>query len=326
MDRKHLKYTLTWALLITMLFVLIELLTVFDIIGQYGITTIVLIGINLIAAVGLNLVIGMSGQFSLGHAGFMAIGAYATALMTTALPSLYGFILSLLVGGLISGLVALAVGIPTLRLRGDYLAIATLGVSEIIRIIIINMKITRGPAGIFGIPAFVNWQMVFVLSVIVIIIVVNFVRSTSGQAIIAVRDNDIAAESLGINTTKYKVMAFVAGAILAAIAGGLRASFIQSVSPQDYTFMQSITILIIVVLGGIGSISGTVVTAIILGVLDVILQNFGTLRMVIYALVLIIVMIFRPKGLLGTTEFSLQKLLFDSGGSHDHNDSKNARS
>ncbi len=221
---------------------------------------------------------------------------------------------------------ALAVGIPTLRLRGDYLAIATLGVSEIIRIIIINMKITRGPAGIFGIPAFVNWQMVFVLSVIVIIIVVNFVRSTSGQAIIAVRDNDIAAESLGINTTKYKVMAFVAGAILAAIAGGLRASFIQSVSPQDYTFMQSITILIIVVLGGIGSISGTVVTAIILGVLDVILQNFGTLRMVIYALVLIIVMIFRPKGLLGTTEFSLQKLLFDSGGSHDHNDSKNARS
>lgn len=326
MDRKHLKYTLTWALLITMLFVLIELLTVFDIIGQYGITTIVLIGINLIAAVGLNLVIGMSGQFSLGHAGFMAIGAYATALMTTALPSIYGFILSLLVGGLISGLVALAVGIPTLRLRGDYLAIATLGVSEIIRIIIINMKITRGPAGIFGIPAFVNWQMVFVLSVIVIIIVVNFVRSTSGQAIIAVRDNDIAAESLGINTTKYKVMAFVAGAILAAIAGGLRASFIQSVSPQDYTFMQSITILIIVVLGGIGSISGTVLTAIILGVLDVILQNFGTLRMVIYALVLIIVMIFRPKGLLGTTEFSLQKLLFDSGGSHDHNDSENARS
>ena len=188
---------------------------------------------------------------------------------------------------------------------------------------IINLKITRGPAGIFGIPNFVNWQVVFGLSVVVIVLVVNFVRSTTGQAIIAVRDNEIAAASLGINTTKYKVIAFVIGAMLAALAGGLRASFIQSVSPQDYTFMQTITILIIVVLGGIGSMSGTVVTAVILGVLDVVLQNFGPLRMVIYAVVLIVVMIFRPKGLLGTAELSLKTLLFDTGGEHD-NHSKNA--
>lgn len=323
MDRTHLKYTLSWAGLVVMLFVLIAVMTIFDVIGQYGMTTMVLIGINLIAAVGLNLVIGMSGQFSLGHAGFMAVGAYATALIASAIPNIGGFILSLVIGMSVSGVVALLVGIPTLRLRGDYLAIATLGVAEIIRIVIINLKITRGPAGIFGIPNFVNWQVIFGISVIVIALVVNFVRSTTGQAIIAVRDNEIAAASLGINTTKYKVIAFVIGAMLAALAGGLRASFIQSVSPQDYTFMQSITILIIVVLGGIGSMSGTVVTAIILGVLDVILQNFGPLRMVIYAVVLIVVMIFRPKGLLGTSELSLKKILFDTGDSHD-NHSKNA--
>lgn len=323
MDRTHLKYTLSWAGLVVMLFVLIAVMTIFDVIGQYGMTTLVLIGINLIAAVGLNLVIGMSGQFSLGHAGFMAVGAYATALIASVIPNIGGFILSLVIGMSVSGVVALLVGIPTLRLRGDYLAIATLGVAEIIRIVIINLKITRGPAGIFGIPNFVNWQVIFGISVIVIALVVNFVRSTTGQAIIAVRDNEIAAASLGINTTKYKVIAFVIGAMLAALAGGLRASFIQSVSPQDYTFMQSITILIIVVLGGIGSMSGTVVTAIILGVLDVILQNFGPLRMVIYAVVLIVVMIFRPKGLLGTSELSLKKLLFDTGDSHD-NHSKNA--
>lgn len=323
MDRTHLKYTLSWAGLAGMVFVLVEVMIIVGVIGQYGLTTLVLIGINVIAAVGLNLVIGMSGQFSLGHAGFMAVGAYATALIASAVPNILGFGLSLIIGMGISGVIALLVGIPTLRLRGDYLAIATLGVAEIIRIVIINLKITRGPAGIFGIPNFVNWQMVFGLSVVVIVLVVNFVRSTTGQAIIAVRDNEIAAASLGINTTKYKVIAFVIGAMLAALAGGLRASFIQSVSPQDYTFMQTITILIIVVLGGIGSMSGTVVTAVILGMLDVVLQNFGPLRMVIYAVVLIVVMIFRPKGLLGTAELSLKALLFDTGGEHD-NHSKNA--
>lgn len=323
MDQTHLKYTLSWAGLAVMIFVLIEVMTIFNVIGQYGVTTLVLIGINVIAAVGLNLVIGMSGQFSLGHAGFMAVGAYATALIVSAVPNVLGFVVSLVIGMGMSGIIALLVGIPTLRLRGDYLAIATLGVAEIIRIVIINLKITRGPAGIFGIPNFVNWQVVFGISVVVIALVVNFVRSTTGQAIIAVRDNEIAAASLGINTTKYKVIAFVIGAMLAALAGGLRASFIQSVSPQDYTFMQTITILIIVVLGGIGSMSGTLVTAVVLGLLDVVLQNFGPLRMVIYAVVLIVVMIFRPQGLLGTSELSLKTLLFDTGGEHD-NRSKNA--
>ncbi|QBR47289.1 branched-chain amino acid ABC transporter permease [Leuconostoc kimchii] len=324
MDKAHIKYTLSWATLALMIVILIVVMTMFDIIGPYGLTTIVLIGINLIAAIGLNLIIGMSGQFSLGHAGFMAIGAYATALIVTSVPTIFGFIISLLVGAMLSGIVALIVGIPTLRLRGDYLAIATLGVSEIIRILIMNFKFTRGPAGIFAIPSFVTWPLVFGLAVLTIIIVVNLVRSPIGRAIISVRDNEIAAESLGINTTKYKVIAFVLGAVLAALAGGLRASFIQSVSPQDFTFMQSITILIIVVLGGIGSISGTVVTAVALGILDVILQNFGSLRMVVYAVVLIVVMLFRPQGLFGRSEFSLKKMLFDSGGDHDKDHSKSA--
>ncbi|HCU43299.1 MAG TPA: branched-chain amino acid ABC transporter permease [Leuconostoc pseudomesenteroides] len=319
MDQTHIKYTLSWAAMAAMGFVLIFMAQMVGLIGHYGVTTIVLIGINVIAALGLNLVVGISGQFSLGHAGFMAIGAYATALIMAVIPGVMGFIV-----GMVTGIVALIVGIPTLRLRGDYLAIATLGFAEIIRIVIMNLKITNGPAGIFGIAPFVSWQLVYILAVITLIIVVNFVRSMPGRAIIAVRDNEIAAESLGINTTKYKVIAFVLGALFAAMAGSLRASFIQSIAPKDYAFMQSIMILIIIVIGGIGSMSGTVITAIALGILDTLLQNFGSLRMVIYSVILIVVMLIRPQGIFGSRELSLKKWLFDGGDGHDTDHTENA--
>lgn len=324
MDQAHIKYTLSWASLAAMGFILIFVAQMVGLIGHYGITTIVLIGINIIAALGLNLVVGISGQFSLGHAGFMAIGAYAIALVMEVVPGIIGFILGMAAGIVVSGVIALIVGIPTLRLRGDYLAIATLGFAEIIRIVIMNLKITNGPAGIFGIAPFVSWQFVYILTVITLIIVVNFVRSMPGRAIIAVRDNEIAAESLGINTTKYKVIAFVTGALFAAMAGSLRASFIQSIAPKDYAFMQSIMILIIIVIGGIGSMSGTVVTAIALGVLDTMLQNFGSLRMVIYAVILIAVMLVRPQGIFGSRELSLKKWLFDEGDGHGSDNTENA--
>lgn len=254
----------------------------------------------------------------------MAIGAYATALIMAVIPGVMGFIVGMITGIAVSGIVALIVGIPTLRLRGDYLAIATLGFAEIIRIVIMNLKITNGPAGIFGIAPFVSWQLVYILAVITLIIVVNFVRSMPGRAIIAVRDNEIAAESLGINTTKYKVIAFVLGALFAAMAGSLRASFIQSIAPKDYAFMQSIMILIIIVIGGIGSMSGTVITAIALGILDTLLQNFGSLRMVIYSVILIVVMLIRPQGIFGSRELSLKKWLFDGGDGHDTDHTENA--
>ncbi|MFT8939509.1 branched-chain amino acid ABC transporter permease [Leuconostoc falkenbergense] len=324
MDQTHIKYTLSWAAMAAMGFVLIFMAQMVGLIGHYGVTTIVLIGINVIAALGLNLVVGISGQFSLGHAGFMAIGAYATALIMAVIPGVMGFIVGMITGIAVSGIVALIVGIPTLRLRGDYLAIATLGFAEIIRIVIMNLKITNGPAGIFGIAPFVSWQLVYILAVITLIIVVNFVRSMPGRAIIAVRDNEIAAESLGINTTKYKVIAFVLGALFAAMAGSLRASFIQSIAPKDYAFMQSIMILIIIVIGGIGSMSGTVITAIALGILDTLLQNFGSLRMVIYSVILIVVMLIRPQGIFGSRELSLKKWLFDGGDGHDTDHTENA--
>ncbi|MGX7013211.1 branched-chain amino acid ABC transporter permease [Vagococcus silagei] len=280
-------------------------------------TTLVMIGINIILAVGLNLVIGFSGQFSLGHAGFMAIGAYAMGIVTLRIPTFGGFLLGLVVGVLVSGLAALLVGIPTLRLSGDYLAIATLGVSEIIRVIIMNAeKITNGPAGLFGIKPFVTWSMVYFAVCLTTLIVTNFIHSASGRATRSVRDNEIAAEAMGVNTTKYKVIAFVIGAMTAALAGGLYTSYFQTIMPQNFDFMKSIDILIIVVFGGVGSITGTFIAAVLLGFLNLFLQDAGALRMVVYALALIIIMIFKPSGLLGTKELSY-KNLFKKGGRKD---------
>ena len=214
----------------------------------------------------------------------------------------------MIVGALLSGAVALLVGIPTLRLKGDYLAVATLGVSEIIRIFIINGgSITNGAAGILGIPNFTTWQMVYFFVVITTIATLNFLRSPIGRSTLSVREDEIAAESVGVNTTKIKIIAFVFGAITASIAGSLQAGFIGSVVPKDYTFINSINVLIIVVFGGLGSITGAIVSAIVLGILNMLLQDVASVRMIIYALALVLVMIFRPGGLLGTWELSLSR-------------------
>lgn len=279
---------------------------------------IVTIGINIILATGLNLVIGFSGQFSLGHAGFMAIGAYCGSLFAMHNPTIGGFFTGIFAGIILSSLVALIVGIPTLRLKGDYLAIATLGVAEIIRIVIVNMPdITNGPSGLFGIPAFVNWPLVYGFVIVTTLITVNYIHSGAGRATLGIREDEIAAESMGVNTTKYKVMAFVLGAATASIAGALSASYIGSIAPKNFAFQKSIDILIIVVFGGIGSVTGTFVAAIVLGVLNMFLQDFGSLRMIIYSLALIIIMIFKPGGLLGTWEFSLKRFFGKKGGASD---------
>ena len=318
--KKNLKYNLVWLALAAIVYGLLLVGYNTGLVTMFTDRIIVNIGINIILAVGLNLIIGFSGQFSLGHAGFMAIGAYAGAIMGIANPTYLGFFSGLLLGMLISGIVALVVGIPTLRLKGDYLAIATLGISEIIRILIVNMEeITNGPAGIFGILQFTSWEMVFAFVVITLLIVANFIHSGAGRATLAVREDEIAAESMGVNTTKYKVLAFVIGAVTASAAGTLYAGYQQSVFPNDYGFMKSIDILIIVVFGGMGSITGSIVSAIVLGVLNMYLQDFGYLRMIIYSLALIIIMIFKPGGLLGTWEFSVKKLFnkLTKGGAAD---------
>ena len=306
--KKNVKVNILWFVLLLAGYGLLTLLVSAGVLNDFYLQILQQIGINIILAVGLNLIVGFSGQFSLGHAGFMAIGAYAAAIIGSKSATYPAFFAAMVLGALIAGAVALVVGIPTLRLKGDYLAIATLGVSEIIRILIINGgDLTNGAAGILGIPAFTNWQMVYFFVVITTILTINFLRSPIGRATLAVREDEIAAESVGVNTTKIKVVAFVFGAITASIAGSLQAGFIGSVVPKDYTFINSINVLIIVVFGGLGSMTGTIVAAIVLGILNMVLQNVASIRMITYSLALILVMIFRPGGLLGTWELSLSR-------------------
>lgn len=306
--KENLKVNILWLLLLLAGYSLISVLLSVGVLNLFYVQILQQIGINIILAVGLNLIVGFSGQFSLGHAGFMAIGAYAAAIIGSTSPTYGAFFGAMLVGALLSGAVALLVGIPTLRLKGDYLAVATLGVSEIIRIFIINGgSLTNGAAGILGIPNFTTWQMVYFFVVITTIATLNFLRSPIGRSTLSVREDEIAAESVGVNTTKIKIIAFVFGAITASIAGSLQAGFIGSVVPKDYTFINSINVLIIVVFGGLGSITGAIVSAIVLGILNMLLQDVASVRMIIYALALVLVMIFRPGGLLGTWELSLSR-------------------
>ena len=317
--KQNLKANLAWLGLLVAGFILILVLVLTGVLNLFYIQILEQIGINIILAVGLNLIVGFSGQFSLGHAGFMAIGAYAAAIIGSKSPTYGAFFGAMLLGALISGAVALIVGIPTLRLKGDYLAVATLGVAEIIRIFIINGgSLTNGAAGILGIPNFTSWPMVYIFAVLTTIATLNFLRSPIGRTTLSVREDEIAAESVGVNTTKIKIIAFVFGAITASIAGSLQAGFIGSVVPKDYTFINSINILIIVVFGGLGSITGSIVAAIVLGILNMLLQDVASVRMIIYALALVLVMIFRPGGLLGTWELSLLRL-FKKGKKEEQN-------
>ena len=193
-------------------------------------------------------------------------------------------------------------------MKGDYLAIATLGMAEIIRIIIVNGgELTNGAAGLTGILPYTSWPVIYFFVVIITILVLNFLRSATGRQAITLREDEIAAESMGVNVTKMKVLIFVIGAMISAIAGSLYVSYIGTVVPKDFTIMKSIDYLIIAVLGGLGSITGTVIAAIVLGIINMFLQNVSNLRMIIYALALILVMLFRPSGLLGTKELYLSK-------------------
>ncbi|HFU4011926.1 TPA: branched-chain amino acid ABC transporter permease [Streptococcus suis] len=308
--KENVKVNLIWLAFLALGFALLQGLVAAGVLNFYYVQIVQQIGINIILAVGLNLIVGFSGQFSLGHAGFMAIGAYAVGIIGKMMPSYAGFGIALVVGMLVAGLIALLVGLPTLRLKGDYLAIATLGVAEIIRILIINGgSLTNGAAGIMSIPLFTNWQLVYVFVVITTILTVNFLRSPMGRSTIAVREDEIAAESVGVNPTFVKVTAFVIGAMTAAIAGGLHAGYVGTIVPKDFAFMNSVNVLIIIVLGGLGSITGSFVAAIVLGILNVFLKSYADISMIIYSLALILLMIFRPGGLLGTKELSFATLL-----------------
>lgn len=295
-------------LLVLGVYALVYVLIEIDVINAYYQITLVKVGITLIGALGLNMILGISGQFSLGHAGFMAIGAYSVAIVTLAYPSLLGWVVGLLIGIVITTIVGLFIAIPTLRLRGDYLAIATLGTGEIIRIVLLNLKITNGAAGLSSIPKFTDWTLLYVFIVIALLFMAHIKYSRFGRAALSVKDDEIAAEAMGIQVTKIKVMIFIFGAIFASIAGALYASFFYVIKPEAFGISKSIEFLMVVVLGGMGSISGTIAAAVVMELLTTLLQTLAQVRMIVYALVLIVLMIYRPQGLLGTKEISINKL------------------
>jgi branched-chain amino acid transport system permease protein len=266
------------------------------------------VGINIILAVSLNLINGHTGQFSLGHAGFMAVGGYTAAKFTLVFSPQLGhaipeplqplfFLVALVIGGLMAALVGLAVGVPSLRLRGDYLAIVTLGFGEIIRVVFQNMESVGAASGLKNIPAFTNLFWVWAWAAITVFVVSCLVNSTYGRGFIAVHDDEVAASAMGINPTRYKVTAFVVGAFFAGVAGGLYAHHKQFLSPTGFDFMKSIDIVVMVILGGMGRTAGVICAAILLTLLPEFLRSFADYRMIIYSLLIIGLMMARPQGL-----------------------------
>ncbi len=299
------KKNIMTLIIIIIIYALVQVLLTSGFINSFYEITIATICINIILAVSLNLVTGFTGQFSLGHAGFMSIGAYVGALINMEMNSTLGFLVGIALGAVSAAIVGFFIGTPTLRLKGDYLAIATLGMAEIIRVLFLNMDdITNGAAGLFGIPRYTNWIWLFFFTVLTLVIIKNFVNSSQGRACISIREDEIAAESMGINTTKYKVMAFSMGAFFAGIAGALYSSYFYFINPMMFGFQKSIDILVIVVFGGMGSITGSVIAAMVLALITTVLQSYSELRMIIYALLLISIMLFRPQGLLGSKEIT----------------------
>jgi len=302
-------------------------------ISGFNAKIIMLIGINIILTVSLNVATGYLGQLPLGHAGFMAVGAYASAILMKRMGgSALGmffigrgfekaameatiFPLGMLFGGLVAALFGLIIGIPALRLKGDYLAIITLGFGEIIRVVILNIDsvlgfpLTYGAASLKGIPKTTGFLNTYIVVILICFAIHTMMKSRHGRAILSIRENEIAAESCGIKTTYYKTLGFVASAFFAGVAGSLYAGYLGLLSPGSFGFMKSIEILVMVVLGGMGSMAGSVISATVLTALPQILLAFDKWRMVVYSLVLIIVMIFKPSGLMGTYDFSLSRLL-----------------
>ncbi|WP_042478536.1 branched-chain amino acid ABC transporter permease [Bacillus ndiopicus] len=290
-----------YAIIALVLYAVVQTLISFGMVNTHYQNMLITMCINVMLAVSLHLVIGVTGQFSIGHAGFLAVGAYISAICTMKLGM--PFSMAILAGAVVAMLAGLLVGIPSLRLRGDYLAIATLGFAEIIRIVFLNIDYVGGAAGM-QVTHQSTWTYAFVGTAITILIISNFTNSRHGRACIAIREDEIAADAMGINTTYYKVAAFAVGSFFAGVAGAIYAHNFYIIQPTAFGFLKSFDILILVVLGGLGSLSGAVLAAIFLTFVSTYLQAFPETRMIIYSLVLILVMLYRPTGLLGTKEIT----------------------
>jgi len=277
-----------------------------------GIATTMCYTIIMVAS--LNLIVGYMGEFSLGHAGFVSVGAYSSAIASgflagRGLPDIVLYVLALLIGGIVAAISGVLVGIPALRLRGDYLAIVTVAFAEIIRVVFCNLKITGGGKTMSGILKLSDFYWVFWITVICIAIMYMYVRSRFGRTIKAIREDYIAAAACGINVTFYKVLTFCIGAFFAGIGGAVYAHYMTAMIPTDFKFMYSAELLSEVIIGGTGSLTGSIVGAAVLSLLPEVMRQFALYRMLVYSVILILVMIFVPRGIFGTWEFSLTRLL-----------------
>lgn len=287
------------------------------VISNYYVKVILLIGVNIILAVSLNMATGYLGQLPLGHAGFMAVGAYASAIFMTRIPLAPGvaFPFGILIGGIVAAIFGILIGLPALRLKGDYLAIITLGFGEIIRVILLNIDsvlgvpFTYGAASLKNIPKTTTFLNAFLCVGITCFLIHTIMKSRHGRAILAIRENEIAAESCGVNVTYYKTLGFTVSAFFAGVAGALYAGYLGILNPSSFGFMKSIEILVMVVLGGMGSMIGSVISAVVLTAVPEMLRAFSEYRMIVYSLLLIVVMIFKPSGLMGQYDFSLSRIL-----------------
>ena len=304
--------TIATVIVLVLVYATIKILNLVGILNAYYIQLLMLVGINIVMTVSLGMVNGFTGQFSIGSAGFMAVGAYTSAMITTvwlhastANPWVgYPiFIAAILAGGLLAAAAGYLVGAPSLRLKGDYLAIVTLSASELIRTVIRVTNFLGGPRGLGGIPKFTNLEVVFVFATVSVVLMRNYLFSSHGRSMKAVRDSEIAAEATGVNTTKQKVFVFVFSAFFSGVSGGVFAHLLQFIHPDNFTFAKSLEYLIYLYVGGAASISGAMVGAAIFTVLPELLRSLQTWRMVIYPLILILVMIFRTEGVMGLKEF-----------------------
>lgn len=308
------------------LYVLVQGLYMADIINGYLLHIINQSLIYVILAVSLNLINGITGQFSLGHMGFAAVGAYVSGTFTTILfritPDSQGglalFTIGVVAGGVAAALVGILIGFPSLRLKGDYLAIVTLGFGEIIRTMLNNIDAVGGPRGMLGIPKFSNFTTIFLFTFVSIVVIRNLIQSSQGRVMLAIRENELAADLVGVDTTRYKVLAFATGAFFAGIAGGLFAHLLQMAHPTQFGFIKSVEVLIMIYAGGVGSLTGSVIAAFALTFMSEGLRLGiktladatglpigGEWRMVVYSLLLILIMLFRTEGLMGTKESKL---------------------
>lgn len=265
-------------------------------IGYYESSLLTLTCINIVLATSLNLASGYLGQLTLGHAGFMAVGAYVSSLLGIHLG--LPLFVCLVAGGLASGAVGVLIGMPTLRLKGDYLCIITLAFNEIIRVILLNLKITNGAKGLMGMPGVIEFDGAFLSVIITIYVIYAIVKSRHGRAIISIKEDEIASELTGINVTYYKILAFAISAIFAGLAGGLYAHYMGMLVPKSFDYNKSVEILVMVVLGGLGNLKGSVIAAIVLTILPEMLREFSDYRMLLYAIVLIATMIFKETKIL----------------------------